>query len=393
MESPATNQENPEYQLAFQKVADEVNVLIAGDKDLRIPETLELLEYMRKRTDLAKPEDQLSHEQKAWRHFFLNMETSVIDSIGKEAYSDLSKARQDLSEVDVISKNVHEMFSLGRQLEELLLVQGSRLDVHFDDNNYRKNEEFLSMVMLSRDVPVEDRITAAKEILKLVDTYRDVMIKPMQDALDDIYRGLNQFRGLYNSSRFEITDDPRITKIQTLYGEWLDLTEQLYQERIKMVTSVRNLVDMDTFIPNYLIQANGDLNGSIPAEEFQQKAAAAKVFMDTAMEKVNEISERRSALAREAYGDPETYMKVLQQKPESASSVAPAAQANPLEEKAWYRFAKVIFYILCAVAALLAIAFASQDFGTGIIAAGIMAAMLFGIRQAFFYIILGKKRK
>ena len=61
----STNTDGDEqFQLALSTVLEEYKVLTAGKPNMTVEEAIEIREYIRKRTDLEKPDDSLTPDQK-----------------------------------------------------------------------------------------------------------------------------------------------------------------------------------------------------------------------------------------------------------------------------------------------------------------------------------------
>jgi hypothetical protein len=201
---------------------------------------------------------------------------------------------------------------------------------------------------------------------------------------------LSNFRAVYKQTPFTVpTDDEGIKKIETLYGEWLSLTEEVHNERLKVITAVRNLVELDAFIPNHIIKNNGDKTVNITSEEFAHKCAAADVLLKEGHSKEQEIEKKRTPISLEAFGDPDSYVNFKQDEVPKESKKE-IIKVNPLQGKTWFRFIKVIYIVACVLACLVSISLLSAGSDTGIyIVLGIIVFFIL-IRKAFYYVVLGK---
>jgi hypothetical protein len=311
-----TNGENDQFQLALSKVVEEFRILTAGKPNMTVKETIELREYITKRTDLKKSDEELTPDQKAWKHLYYIVDKQLAKSLGKDEKEKLDNLRLQLDQLNLIEQHVHELFLMGRQIEEVLIQQRSYLNVHFDRNmnTYRQVEEKMSDDMLAESTPNPRRIEIARSILKIVDTYKQLMDKNLFETQDKIYELLSRFTSIYKQIPFPAANgDERISKIERLYGEWLFLTEQVHKERLKVITAVRNTIEADTLIPNHIIRNNGDKTVNIPMEELASKLAAAEVLLKDGHSKEHEIADKRDQISLEAFGDPNSYINVKQE--------------------------------------------------------------------------------
>ena len=380
-----------QFQLALIKVREEFRVLTAGKPNMDVADVIELREYIRKRTDLEKADENLTPEQKAWKLLFYSVDEELSKTLGKDEKIKLDSLRLQIKQLDLISENVNKLLLLGRQIEELLIRQHTYLGIHFEENNrYRQNEEKMVADMLTETTPNSKRIEIAKEILQMVDKYKQIILKPLFDDQDKIYDLLSNFSAIYKQTPFTVAnDDERIKKIETLYKKWLLLTEELHQERLKAITAVKNLLELDLLIPNHIIKNNGDTKMNIPSEEFAQKAATADVLLKHAHAKEEEISKKRNPLSIESFGEPDSYIKVEREEARSEPKEE-NIKVNPLQGKAWFRFIKIIYIVACVLAGLVSIGLLSAGSDAGkIIVLGIVVFFIL-IRKGFYYVMLGK---
>jgi len=90
------------------------------------------------------------------------------------------------------------------------------------------------------------------------------------------------------------------------------LTEEVHKERLKVITAVRNLVELDALVPDHIIKNNGDTSVKIPAEEFDQKCVTARVLLKEGHPKEQEFEKKRTQISLEAFGEPDSYINVGQ---------------------------------------------------------------------------------
>ena len=209
---------------------------------------------------------------------------------------------------------VDQLTLMGRQIEELLIHQHAFLGVHFGGNRYRENEEKMAAEMIAESTSTLRKIEIARDILNMVDQYNKIILKPLFDDQDKIYELLARFAEVYRQTPFAVANsDESILKIEKLYGEWLSLTEELHKARLKAITAARNLVELDALNPNHIIKHNGDISVGVPIEEFANLGVAAEVLLKEGCSKEHELTEKRTALSLEAFGDPNAYIKVKEE--------------------------------------------------------------------------------
>ena len=93
----------------------------------------------------------------------------------------------------------------------------------------------------------------------------------------------------------------------------MSLTEELHKARLKAITAARNLVELDALNPNHIIKHNGDISVGVAIEEFANLGVAAEVLLKEGCSKEQELTEKRTALSLEAFGDPNAYIKVKEE--------------------------------------------------------------------------------
>ncbi len=387
--TPPTNRDD-QFQLALSKVSEEFRVLTAGKPNMTVEKTIEVREYIRKRTDLEESDEKLTPDQKAWKQLFYILDEELTKSLGKDEKGKLDNLRLQMDQCGLVLQNVDKLFLMGRQIEESLIHQRSYLDVHFGGNRYRENEEKMAADMLAKSAPNPKRIEIARNILQIVDTYKQFMLKPLFDDQNKTYELLSQFRSLYMQTPFVVGNrDERVSKLETLYSEWLSLTEKVHAERLKAITAVRNTVELDALVPNHIIKHNGDITVNIPSEELAYMLAAAEVLLKEGLSKEQEIAKRRTPISVEAFGDPDSY---IESKQDGVQKESPKEniKVNPLQGKAWFRFIKVIYIVACVLAALVSIGLLYTGTTEAIfIVLGVIAFFVL-IRKGFYYVVLGK---
>lgn len=237
----------------------------------------------------------------------------------------------------------------------------------------------------------QERIDAAQAILELAKKYREILIKPTKQLLDELHSRITKFEKEYKNASFEPSNEEAIRVLKDTFGEWLELTKDLYQGRVKAVTAMISQLDADEFIPNLVIQHEGDASFNVPTEEFAKLVATYGTLAKMGSEKENEISPKRDPISVQLLGKHEEYIKTDAAASSSETS-ARAVPTNPLEGKAWFRLAKVIYvgaYIFIGLI-VLALLFGAESgdaaFWVAVIGVGIMTV----IKKAFYYIVLGK---
>jgi hypothetical protein len=378
-------------QIAIAKVFDEFKLLTLGKNKMDIAESMEIKEYCRKRTNLEISNDKLAPEQLAWKHIYILMDEQIINAVGKEEKDKLDHLKTQMNQLDSMNRDVVEkLLPLGRQIEELFIRQRGYLCAHFNDGVYKKAEERMSVDMLAEHTPTQKRIELANGIIALVERYKGIILSPLFDDQNKIYEALLRFRSIFEQIPFSIANkDLAIAKIEKLYGDWLSLSEELQKERLKTITGLRNLIELDVMVPENIIKNNGDKTVDIPLREYSEKIAAAKVLSIEGPSKEEEIEKKRRPLSIEAFGDPDSYIKFKENEVVEETDNK-SAKVNPLQGKAWFRLLKVIYILACVFGGAISIGALVSGFKGAIAISGIIVLILFLTRKVFYYIVLGR---
>jgi hypothetical protein len=383
---------DPEFQQALAKVQSEFEILTAGLNSMNAKDAFHLREYVLKRTDPTKPEAELTHEQRAWLILYKSLDEQMTTAYGKESVSNVDQAKSAMDEVELVEENFEKLVSIGRRIEESLILQRTRFAVHFEsDNRYRTNEEYLSEQMVAESTPPEKKVGLAKQIIELNKKYDEIAIAPMGELQDRVYQLLVEFKAIYNSTPFHALAHPSITTISEKYKQYLEFSDQLYEARLMALTGIRNLMELDKVIPLAMIESNGETK-SISAEAFAERAGAGQYLVKEASAKEDTIQATRYQLTVELYGEPDNYMH-FEEDPQTQQqkSQGPTLKER-LEAKPWYRFAKVVYILACIVAVGVSGLFLYADIIAGGAIAITACILLYGVKRAFLYIATGKSK-
>jgi hypothetical protein len=341
-----TLRNDEEFQRALVKVKAEFQTLTAGNPEMSIEEAVKVRDYIAKRTDLEKPEEMLTAEEKAWKVLFLAMGKQLAEKMGESKVEELDRLKSEMDRMQLDQQKAFELLEIGRQIEELLLHQWSFLNVHFSgDNSYRRTEEQKSDEMVAPSTQNQKRVEIAKEILDINEKYKNLLLTPLFSDQDKIYELLTKYKDIYNQTSFHVEGSEELgLKLKRLYGDWLTLTEELHSARLKGITAVRNSVQLDAMIPNHIIANNGDITINLPTKEFAEKCSAFAVLGEEGNAQERRIAEKRDPLSIEVLGKPETYMKAHQNE---------TAASSPTESKAERKSHRWGLYIVIVIILLI----------------------------------------
>jgi len=280
---------------------------------------------------------------------------------------------------------------LGRKIEELFIQQYDRMSFHHNDeaNDYRVQERRLSALMLDKSISDEERFDYARAVITLADKYQQTFVQRLLDLNKEIDRELLAFEQLLNVRSQQTADSGNeISHLQ----RWLSLSQDLHQARVTATTSgVVNNVVTDKWIPNIIINSDGrgDMTLNTSEQEPLKKHAADSVLVKDAIEKDGRIQLEREPLTRKLFPTDEDEMK----RPQPAvTPQGPTKSIHPLEGRAWFRLAKVIYgaswVIGLGIAVLIGLE--EKDAWVFISAAGVVAIALILVKKFLYYVILGR---
>jgi len=143
-------------------------------------------------------------------------------------------------------------------------------------------------------------------------------------------------------------------------------------------------------IPEFIIDSEGDLTKKMSSFEIKTKGDRLVRLTNEADEAEKKIEEKRSKISIDLFGKPEDYMDFGSKSDRLEKEVI---SHNPLEEKAWFRFLKVVYVVLWifGLGFVILLSYASEEFGTFVIGGFIVWGIMTLIKKAFFYIALGNK--
>lgn len=393
---PKKEKVSPEDQLAFEKAYEEFQALTLGKKNMDLKEADQLRDYILKRTDMTKDEDQLTPDERAWKQIYGFVDDELERALGSDAKKQIDDLKEERDKIEKMSDSIQSLVLIGREIEENLSKQWAYISYNFneEDNRFRQEEIKLSDAMVAVDTPNEERVVIAKDILELVKTYKEALFDPINNLLDDIHESVSRFEKKYNSTVFELKDDESAGLAKASFSEWLELTKKVYQARVKTVAALSRQFETDVFIPKFVIEHGGDSVNHLPSKEITDLLATFAALQEVGYRDEIEVSQRRNEISIGLFGKQEDYIKIEKQVSSSSEVVEPLALTNPLEGKAWYRLVKVIYigvYVLLGLVVLLLLM--SGDYGSFeelfwaiVIGIGVLEA----IKMSFYYITIGK---
>lgn len=385
-----------EKQNAASRALNEVQALTLGRNNVNIHEVYDLREHARKRAAINKAKSELNPDELIWRGVFEGAEELIEKNLDPDKKAEIDNLRYKFDAAKNAEQIIPEIANIGRDIEKKLMMQHGMIAFNFnaEENTYRLAERAVSTEMLKPEISDMAAIAQANKLLELVKIYRETVVIPLLNLQDEIYTSLTSFERKVEELQLDVVFEADHEFSRTLQNikRWLILTKELYSNRALAVSAIKNQIEIDEVIPNHLIKNGGDRSINLPLSEFGEKMVSVSVFVKQASEEEDRIDIERNPLSKELYGDPETYMDLLKSGDNQTAMTSNNQQQNKLEEKTWYRLAKVIYIVLCIFGALFSFAVLSEGSDIAIWAVIITAAVLYGIRRAFLYIMVGNNK-
>lgn len=365
-----------------------------GDQ-ISIEDLVHWQDSLKKDIDLSKPDSEMTPEELAKKAIYLSVDKVVEESLGKETKQELDEKRKKVELLGKFRDNLHKLTELGREIEKNLIWQGAYLINHFDksENNVFRvavDKTTTDIVDAKNNMTASERIEYAKKIIEFIKKYREKFVGEMtskQEIISAILLSLDKTLKETNFKIYaEVGDVSEADKMQSQFSEWLSLTNKLLEYRSKAIEAVKEHLDMDDLLPKYVIQNNGDISKNLSGIELKTKGERMVKLINEADEKEKEIEEKRSKLSEELFGKPEDYIEPVKNDDSGKSQNQQIISANPLQDKAWFRLAKVIYIGAFGLSLLIGLSLFEES------AWFLIGAIIFFIlvRKAFYYVVLGK---
>ena len=382
----------------FSRVSNEYQTLIGGRKQMTMSEFYALKSYAKKRTTLDRSIDALTHEQKAWRYYHDEIEKMISDNFSEESRNTFESLDEKLATANQVKKAIDELGALGRDIEKVFVLQGAFSIFHWDkdQNEHRQNLDNLSEAMVNADLDIsnEKRVKIAETIIATVDAYSEYVLNKMKEHQDSLFEKLSRFENILDTTPFDsVREILEGDNFDTRCREWLILSKELYASRVSAITAISSNLDSEKFLPTRIIELNGDVKEIMNKEEtndFFENVLTYTAHVTTSREKELEVEAKRSPLSKSIFGDPESYMDSGDKSGENMQEVVSPALTNPLQDKAWFRLAKVLYIGSYAIAILIGIAIFSDDSTIGLWTLVSVYLLFMFLKKGFYYVVLGK---
>jgi hypothetical protein len=314
------NNNDAEYAKVLEKVTHEFGTLIAGRDNLSIQETHELQGYVKARTNLKKKDEELTNEERAWKTIYQTLDNAIGEKLGSDEKKNLDVLRDKMDQLQTFQEEVGPIAELGKKTEQLFNQQLAYIILSGDDkeNEYKVREKKLSEMMLDQRAPDTMHKEAAEMLMKLIDVYKEALVRPLQKINDDIQRNLANLEKKIKVIADQSEED--VAKMVSNLQKWLSLSKELHLSRVMATNSIVNQIELDTKIPTLVIANNGKSDIKFSEEEtekFKESMMTYATLMITSRSKNDEIEKERQPLTKELFGEIEEPQPTNKQEPET----------------------------------------------------------------------------
>lgn len=380
-----------------QNNADEKN-------DISIKDAILLQENLKKDIDFDKPESEMTSEEMAKKAIYQVMDQAIESSVGKEVKNDIDENRKKMDLLSKFQSGLNRLIELGKEIEKNFFWQNAYLINHFDkskENHFRLVVDGMSndLVDSKKQMSNSERVEFANNILNIINVYRNKVEKELIAKQEIILALLPTLKKSFDETDFEFFgketgDINSANDMKVKFQEWLKLSVELSGFRKNAIEAVKEHLDADEILPKFIIESEGDITKNISAYELKSKMERMLKLINEADEAEKRIGENRDKIAEELFGKIETYVDLGEDKNSNQNNNQEGEKTtslNPLENKVWYRFMKVVYIGLWLLALGVTALIASEE-GSGAFIWGVIITwiILTIFKKAFLYIAVGK---
>lgn len=377
------------------EIAAEYQTLIAGRETMDMKDFLDVRNYTKARTDINKPVDELTEEQQIWREFYFYTDDIIAQNLDEDEKVNLDSLEKTMDELDELNHIIRQLYSLGREIEKLLIKQRMYIIVHSDKqepNEYQSRKQTLENILFHDDTPISDRLQAAEALIQLADIYKKSLIQELQKLNNDIQKRIAEFE--INIKKVSKQSEHEIEILRLDFLEWIKLAKEQHLSRVMATNSIINQVELDKLIPQSVIDNQGDIKknlGEKETEEFKKQMVNYATLWEQSNQNEEKISQKKNPITNRVLGSDIEDELAAEYAPTEQHHDTASTNLNTLESHSWYRFSKVVYIILWVVGILFLLLFALADEDLGIFLGGLLVLwiILSLIKKAFLYIIRG----
>jgi hypothetical protein len=312
---------SPEEQEAAQRAYSEIEALTLGKNEMSLKEFYELGIHAKKRTNLEKPDNELTSDEAIWKVLYSSVQETLEEKMDSKDKANLDHLQDEMESLSELSETAVKIIPLGKEIETELFMQRTALMVYFDqgpDNEYKAVIDGITTDLVSPDKwSPSERVEKAETVLKIINAHREFLYKKqLVERHEAIRVKLRKFEEIYKNLTSAISRYPNVVHDQSFHElinttkEWLKLTKDLYTSRTSAVSAVKNRIEVDEFIPKLVVAKNGDIGGKVEnTDSFAEQMIASVILFNKAHEEEDALAEKRNPLSEELFGKLDDYIK------------------------------------------------------------------------------------
>ena len=327
---------------------------------------------------------QTRHRLEVWTASASALRDSLVPIVGAENEHTLKTYRDESRAV----KAFPFLAARARYLETALDCQRSLIGFHYDEkeNSYKQQEAEISARVSADSTSQAERVVAAKEIIAALDRYRAIYAPTLEkatSAVDQAFARCGPFVPLFSKE-----NHPEVAR-------WYELTQQLIAARKAAVANVMHSIEWDRVLPEAVMGGAFKtmiVDGKSTLVLDEKTTARVKEFAEGAASLIEQsatveqqLAEERAQLVGHLIGeDPQVATP-----PTDSPRAKPKVHRHPLENRAWFRLAKISWWSAAAIALILSILVA-DTFASFTIFVLVFGGVLFAVRTAVLYVVVGR---
>ncbi len=365
--------------------------------NISIADIVRIQDSIKKEVDFEKPDNELTVEEQARKILYFTFDEQIEKVLGEDSKREFDQKRNRVEKVNQFQTNLNKLFELGKEIEKNFVWQSAYLVHHFNktgENYYfTATRNLTDQIVEKNDVSSADRVSKAKNVIEITKAYRSKMESDIVTKQEIMSALIQTFENLFNKTDFGIYSESQdgneaAEHLKVQFSKWLNLSKELLPYRQKAINAVSEDIDLDEILPTFVIENNGDISKNVSGVELGIKGKRVVRQITEANNAEKDIGEKRSKIAEDLYGSPDTYMDFGTTNNEVPKTVI--TKQNPLESKPWFRLAKVIYVLTLSLGLLLSFIFMAEDADSGFWLFVVVIVLSIIVRKSFYYVTLGK---
>ena len=366
-----------------------------SEGSLTISEVIQLQDGLKKDIDFNKSDEELTPEELAKKHIYLAMDKMVEEHVGTDVKVNIDNQRKTMERLSLFQDKLSKLTEVGREIEKNFLWQNAYLVNHFEKGP--QNEFKLVVNGVTNDIVSnkewsgEKRVEMANTVLGIIKAYKEKVTQELSTKTELISILLPAFEKNLHELDFDFYNEAVANgdEMKAKYHEWLKLSKELSKSRVKAVEALKEDIALDEILPRFTVENDGDITKNLSGVEMKTKGERLVRLITEANKVEDEIESDRQGISVDLFGKADDYMDFKKESPTSEKQVV-NNQINPLQDKAWFRLAKVLYIGAYGLAVLIGLIFCLEDISAGFwFLVGTYFVFLI-VKKAFYYVAIGK---